>query len=156
MARVELVRRARQEVLDLDWPLAGAVDEALGLLERDPGAGKALRGRLRGLRSLRVGTYWVIYQLGEGHRLVRVLAVRHRFVAYTTETIKVPVELRDQLKRQAAAERRTLGAHIAHLAELGERESRMHRLRGAIAATPASDLESYRAETREWDRIERA
>ena len=85
MARVELVRRARQEVLDLDWPLARAVDEALGLLERDPEAGKALRGRLRGLRSLRVGTYRVIYQLDERRRLVRVLAVRHRAVAYRTD-----------------------------------------------------------------------
>ena len=85
MARVELVRRARQEVLDLDWPLAGAVDEALGLLEGDPEAGKALQGRLRGLRSLRFGTYRVIYQLDERHRLVRVLAVRHRAVAYKTD-----------------------------------------------------------------------
>ena len=85
MARVELVRRARQEVLDLDWPLAGAVDKALGLLERDPEEGKALRGRLRGLRSLRVGTYRVIYQPDERHRLVRVLAVRHRTVAYRTD-----------------------------------------------------------------------
>ena len=31
----------------------------------------------------------------------------------------------------------------------------MHHLRAAINATPAPDLESYRAETREWDRIER-
>lgn len=73
----------------------------------------------------------------------------------TSTTIKVSTEVRDQLKRQAAAQHRTLGAHLAHLAELGERESRMHGLRAAIAATSASDLESYRAETREWDRIER-
>ncbi|MGH7704907.1 MAG: type II toxin-antitoxin system RelE family toxin [Candidatus Dormibacteria bacterium] len=85
MARVELARRARQEVLDLDWPLVGAVDKALGLLERDAEAGKALRGRLGGLRSLRVGTYRIIYQLDKGHRLVRVLAIRHRAVAYRAD-----------------------------------------------------------------------
>ena len=73
----------------------------------------------------------------------------------TSTTIKVPSQLRDQLKRQAAAEHRTLGAHLAHLAHLGERESRMRQLRTAIAATPGSDLESYRAETRSWDQIER-
>ncbi|MGH9106522.1 MAG: type II toxin-antitoxin system RelE family toxin [Acidimicrobiales bacterium] len=84
MARVDLVRRARREILDLDWPLAGAVDEALGLLEREPEAGHALRGRLRGLRSLRVGTYRVIYQLDGQRQLVLVLAVRHRVVAYRT------------------------------------------------------------------------
>jgi predicted transcriptional regulator len=73
----------------------------------------------------------------------------------TSTTIKVSTEIRDQLKRQAAAQHRTLGAHLAHLAQLGERESRMHRLGAAIKATPVSDLESYRDETREWDQIER-
>ncbi|MHB8296913.1 MAG: type II toxin-antitoxin system RelE family toxin [Acidimicrobiales bacterium] len=85
MSRVELVRRARREVLDLDWPLSDAVIEALGTLEREPEAGHALRGRLRGLRSLRVGAYRIIYQLDESQRVVRVLAVRHRSVAYMTD-----------------------------------------------------------------------
>lgn len=85
MSRVELVRRARKEIVDLDWPLSDAVVGALGLLEREPEAGHPLRGRLRGLRSLRVGTYRVIYQLDDDQRIVRVLAVRHRSVAYTTD-----------------------------------------------------------------------
>jgi len=84
VTRVELARRARKDIVELDWPLSDAVVEALGLLEREPGAGHLLRGRLRGLRSLRVGTYRIIYQLDDGQRLVRVLAVRHRSVAYTT------------------------------------------------------------------------
>lgn len=81
MSRVELARRARREVLDLDWRLSDAVIEALGTLEREPEAGHSLRGRLHGLRSLRVGAYRIIYQLDENHRVVRVLAVRHRSVA---------------------------------------------------------------------------
>lgn len=85
MSRVELARRARQEIVDLDGPLSDAVVEALGLLEREPEGGLLLRGRLRGLRSLRVGTYRIIYQVDDGQRLVRVLAVRHRSVAYTTD-----------------------------------------------------------------------
>jgi len=84
VTRVELARRARKDIVELDWPLSDAVVEALGLLEREPEAGHLLRGRLRGLRSLRVGTYRIIYQLDDGQRLVRVLAVRHRSVAYTT------------------------------------------------------------------------
>jgi mRNA interferase RelE/StbE len=52
------------------------------LLERDPLVGHALRGRLRGLRSLRVGTFRVIYQLSEDDPTVRVVAIRHRSVAY--------------------------------------------------------------------------
>ncbi|MHB1446669.1 MAG: type II toxin-antitoxin system RelE family toxin [Acidimicrobiales bacterium] len=85
MSRVELARRARKEITDFEWPLSDAVVEALGLLEREPEAGHLLRGRLRGLRSLRVGTYRIIYQLDDDQRMVRVLAVRHRSNAYMTD-----------------------------------------------------------------------
>lgn len=85
MSRVELARRARSEIVDLDWPLSNAIIEALGLLEREPEAGHILRGRLRGLRSFRVGSYRVIYQLDNDQLIVRVLAVRHRSVAYATD-----------------------------------------------------------------------
>lgn len=85
MARVVVARSARHELLDLDWPLIDAVEEALGLLEREPHAGHALRGRLRGLRSLRVGSYRVIYQLTDGDQTVRVAAVRHRSIAYRAD-----------------------------------------------------------------------
>lgn len=71
--------------MELDWPLSDAVVKALSLLEREPEAGHLLRGRLRGLRSLRVGTYRIIYQLDDDQPMVRVLAVRHRSVAYTTD-----------------------------------------------------------------------
>ena len=82
MARVVLARRARAELLELNWPLFDAIEDALGLLERDPIAGHGLRGRLSGLRSLRVGTYRIIYQLAEADRTVRVVAIRHRSIAY--------------------------------------------------------------------------
>lgn len=85
MSRVELARRARKEIVELDRPISDAGVEALGLLERDPGAGRLLRGELGGLRSLRIGSYRIIYQVDDGQRLVRVLAVRHRSVAYTTD-----------------------------------------------------------------------
>lgn len=85
MAHVVLARRARGELLDLDWRLIDAVADALGLLEREPLAGHELRGRLQGLRSLRVGTYRIIYQLADGPRTVRVVAIRHRSIAYRTD-----------------------------------------------------------------------
>lgn len=85
MARVVLARRARREILELHWHLADAVSEALGLLEREPEAGHELRGRLRGLRSLRVGSYRVVYQLVDDGDTARVVAVRHRAVAYRTD-----------------------------------------------------------------------
>ncbi len=82
MARVVLARRARGELLELNWPLIDAIQDALGLLEGEPLAGHLLRGRLRGLRSLRVGAYRIIYQLAEAEQTVRVVAIRHRSIAY--------------------------------------------------------------------------
>lgn len=86
MGRVVLARRARLELLGLDRPLIDAVEEALALLERKPETGHGLRGRLRGLRSLRMGAYRIIYQLLEDEKSVRVAAIRHRSVAYCSDT----------------------------------------------------------------------
>jgi mRNA interferase RelE/StbE len=85
VAKVVLARRVRQELLDLEWPLIDAAEDALGLLEREPDSGHALRGRLRGLYSLRVGAYRIIYQLFESDQTVRVVAIRHRSIAYRTD-----------------------------------------------------------------------
>jgi mRNA interferase RelE/StbE len=85
VAEVVLARCARQQLLDLDWPLVDAVEDALGLFQREPYAGHALRGRLNGLRSLRVGTYRIIYQLADDDQIVRVAAIRHRSIAYRTD-----------------------------------------------------------------------
>ena len=85
MAKVVLARSARQQLLGLGWPLIDAVGDALGFLERDPYSGHALRGRLQGLRSLRVGTYRIIYQLTDDGQTVRVAAIRHRSIAYRTD-----------------------------------------------------------------------
>ena len=85
MPRVVLARRARRELLELEWPLIDAIEDALGLLERDPRAGHLLRGRLRGLRSLRVGSYRIVYQVTEAEQTVRVAAIRHRSIAYRAD-----------------------------------------------------------------------
>jgi mRNA interferase RelE/StbE len=85
VARVVLARRARTQLLKLDWPLIDAVEDALGLLERDPHIGHELRGRLRGLRSLHVGSYRVIYQLVDEDRTVRVALIQHRSIAYRND-----------------------------------------------------------------------
>ena len=85
MARVVLARRARSQLLELDWPLIDAIENALALLEREPTSGHQLRGRLRGLYSLRVGSYRVIYQLVDDQQTVRVVAIRHRAVAYRSD-----------------------------------------------------------------------
>lgn len=85
MARLVLARRARAELLALSWPLIDAVEEALGLLQREPHAGYPLRGRLRGLHSLRVGSYRIVYELADDDRTVRVATIRHRSIAYARD-----------------------------------------------------------------------
>ena len=85
MARLVLARRARSELLGLGWPLIDAIEDALGLLEREPHRGYVLRGRLRGLYSLRVGSYRILYQLTDAGKTVRVAAIRHRSAAYRTD-----------------------------------------------------------------------
>ena len=72
-----------------------------------------------------------------------------------TTTIKVSTDVRDRLKAQAAVAHRTLGQHLAHLADLGDRQHRFDALRMAIAATPAEDMTSYRAEVAAWERVDR-
>jgi mRNA interferase RelE/StbE len=71
--------------MELGWPLIDAIEDALGLLEREPFAGKPLRGRLRGLYSLRVGSYRILYQAVEQGKVVRVAAIRHRSASYETD-----------------------------------------------------------------------
>jgi mRNA interferase RelE/StbE len=83
LARLVLARRARRELFELGWPLIDAIEDALGLLEREPEVGHVLRGRLRGLYSLRVGSYRILYQLTDGGQTVRVAAIRHRATAYS-------------------------------------------------------------------------
>jgi len=84
VARVYLTRSAREALAALDYPLADAVLDALGELERDPNLGHQLRGRLNGLRSYRVGVYRIIYERRDDGT-VRVVAIRHRGNAYETD-----------------------------------------------------------------------
>jgi mRNA interferase RelE/StbE len=84
VARVVLVRSAIAALAALDYLLADAILHALDELERDPEIGHQLQGRLRGLRSYKVGTYRIIYQLRDD-TTVRVVAIRHRSQAHGTD-----------------------------------------------------------------------
>lgn len=78
--------RTRPDAVGLfDWPLIDAAEEALSLLEGEPTVGYPLRGRLRGLYFLRVGSYRIIYRLADDGNSVRVVAVRHRGAAYRSD-----------------------------------------------------------------------
>lgn len=85
MADVVVTRPAAAALGELPPPLDEAALDALTLLESDPFAGHALRGRLRGVRSLRVGSFRILYTVQPGGARVRVHAVRHRSAAYSTD-----------------------------------------------------------------------
>ncbi len=85
MTRVVLGRRAQTDLEVLSWRQTDAVQESIGLLERDPDVGTPLRGHLKGLRVFRVGSYRVLYEMVDNGHTVRVLAIRHRSMAYRTD-----------------------------------------------------------------------
>jgi hypothetical protein len=99
----ERVAQAR-EPLGLGWPLIDAIECALGLLEREPAAGHELRGRLRGLRSLRVGAYRVIYQLTDedGQSASRRSATARSSIA-STRADSAPVRAKGRSATEAPA-----------------------------------------------------
>lgn len=77
-----MARRARDQLRRLDQRITDAVVSALTLLESDPQAGHVLRGRLKGLRAVRIGAYRILYELRDGSHTVRILSIRHREDAY--------------------------------------------------------------------------
>jgi len=64
----------------LSFELQRRIAENVLLLEADPGVGKSLHGELKGLFSLRVGRYRVVYEIQE--RRIVLHAVAHRRAAY--------------------------------------------------------------------------
>ena len=79
--RVELTKRA---VRDLDGlartRVVSKILAKIGSLADDPAAGKPLVGPLKGIRSLRVGEYRILYEFDD--KKATVLTVNHRREAY--------------------------------------------------------------------------
>ena len=63
------------------------VRAALDRLALDPGAGKALQGDLKGLRSLRVARFRIIYR-GPARRVIEIVAIGPRDRIYE-ETLRL-------------------------------------------------------------------
>ncbi len=82
MAEVFLSERARQELSRLTRRYFTAVEAGIDRLGREPPAGKALRGDLEGLRSLRIGSYRIVYAFHARRGRVDIAWIRHRREAY--------------------------------------------------------------------------
>lgn len=78
----------------------------------------------------------------------------HQAASHLHTTIKVTSALRDRLKEQASDERRTLGEHLAVLADLEDRRRRFESLRLAIEASPPDVLAAQAEETAAWEKLD--
>jgi mRNA interferase RelE/StbE len=81
--KIELTKRAVEDLdaLGRSQPqLYGKLIAKIGTLGNDPALGKPLVGPLKGLRSLRVGDYRIVYEKGKDG--VVVLTVNHRREVY--------------------------------------------------------------------------
>ena len=56
--------------------------ERLKDLSKNPKSGKPLKGRFKGIRSLRVGKYRILYDIQENHFIIVVIAIGHRKNVY--------------------------------------------------------------------------
>lgn len=75
-------RRVEKQMSRIPKQHAARIQKAILMLSKDPYAGKKLDGDLAGLRSLRVWTYRVLYEVFEDTILIVVLSVGHRQGVY--------------------------------------------------------------------------
>ena len=75
--------KAAQEIRALHGPVRERIRQAIEQLQQEPWLGKALVGRLTGLRSRRVGDYRIVYMIEEEAKKLFILHVGPRGGAYT-------------------------------------------------------------------------
>ncbi len=79
---VEYHPKAAREIRALHGSIRERIRQAIEQLQEDPWHGKALVGRLAGLRSRRVGDYRVVYLIEEEHHKLFIVHVGPRSGAY--------------------------------------------------------------------------
>ena len=79
--RLLVPRRLKELLRGLHPALKVKVRAGLDLIRTDPAAGKALRGELAELRSLRVGRLRIVYRVAPG-RVIELVAVGPRRTIY--------------------------------------------------------------------------
>ena len=80
--KIKASREALKQFERLSKDLAKLVLEKVEDLAFNPYLGKPLRGRLEGLRSLRVGEYRVIYRVVQKEGEIHIITIGHRKRVY--------------------------------------------------------------------------
>ena len=80
---VILTAEAEEFLKKHDISVRRRIESKLLMLEKNPELGKPLTAILRGLRSLRIGDYRVIYQIKNAELIVLVIKIGHRRNVYS-------------------------------------------------------------------------
>lgn len=83
MWTVRLAKQVRDFLDDLPGPDQARIEKALRRLSINPHDGKPLKGELKGVWSLRVGNYRLLYEIQKSIVVVDVLHAAHRREVYT-------------------------------------------------------------------------
>lgn len=80
---VEIKASASKAIRRIPEPDQGRIVEAIDRLAENPAAGKAMTGRFRGTRRIRVGAWHVLYRVDDEASVVRVVRVSPRGGVYS-------------------------------------------------------------------------
>ena len=80
--RIILSNKFDKTFSQLDRVSQKRIIERLKELSKNPKYGKPLKGRFKGIRSLRVGKYRILYDIQEYHLIIVVIAMGHRRNVY--------------------------------------------------------------------------
>ena len=79
---VRIKNSAAKELASLPRDVRERLIKAIDRLGEEPMAGNLLKGGLRGLRRLRIGSYRVVYEVLDEELVVLVVRVAHRRESY--------------------------------------------------------------------------
>ena len=78
MWKIQYTQNAAKSVRKLNTVLRNRIRKGIEELITNPDLGKQLTGPLKGLRSLRIGDYRVIYKKDTNEVIVLIIAIGHR------------------------------------------------------------------------------
>ena len=82
---IRIKRSAAKELERIAGPKRARLVAAIDELSEHPFLGESLKGKLHGLRRIRVGAYRILYEIEDQALVVLVVRVSHRQSAYRTQ-----------------------------------------------------------------------
>ncbi len=75
-------RKSYEYLCKTNWIIANRIDNAIDALANDPHQGKQLNLNLKGINSLRVGQYRILYTITRHIITITILDIAHRREVY--------------------------------------------------------------------------